>query len=267
METLILNYFIYPYDCDSDLRDLLPSLIKELKSNLFKVETILEKRKIIKNYIIAFEHAPDEVIDYRILLLKKRFNNEQELKTFIEKEGIKGLSEQELSAYNKYRLWNDIINTIQKLCMNCSIDFLEICKELGFRYEDFDLKNTEGQKENSISTEEEQIKEDIMNGLDKLNPGRTWKYAFRSEIDHCEFATILTHFFVTKDYTHHDIINLQDSCKTSLCGIFRDFHKEYRSKYNGPAKLKNDTEFFNILRILDCFEKLTDDEIYKALTK
>jgi hypothetical protein len=114
-----------------------------------------------------------------------------------------------------------------------------------------------------ININESRTKEliaDIISSMD--NKG--WQYAFVSEYDYNLFTELLTSYFEFKPYELPDTtIQLKRACKTKLAKALGDIHKEL-SPIN---TLSADTDFFRIIRTLNHFEKVTQGDLYKALTR
>jgi hypothetical protein len=91
-----------------------------------------------------------------------------------------------------------------------------------------------------------------------------WQYAFVSEQDYNLFTDLLTNFFEYKPYTlPKTVIQLKRTCKTKLAKVLGDIHKELSNE----NKLSTDTKYFQLVRVLNHFEKETEGDLYKALTR
>lgn len=141
------------------------------------------------------------------------------------------------------------------------IEFLVGAKQ---RFTDVANKYLKGYKEdsfdpNSVISKTKQI---ISKELDALDNKDGWGYAFKDETDYNTFLNLLTCYFEHKPYCLPEkVIQLKKSCKTRLAKSFRPIHKEL------GEKLKSDTEFFKIIKILNHFENLNDVEIYLAINR
>jgi|GEM_PF-4344292 len=92
-----------------------------------------------------------------------------------------------------------------------------------------------------------------------------WEYVFRSETDFNRFVELLCLYFEKKTYTPlQETIPLQPNCKTRFAPILRAIYNKHSSL---NIKLKKDIDFFNTIRVLNCFNTGTYDEIYKAITR
>ena len=90
-----------------------------------------------------------------------------------------------------------------------------------------------------------------------------WGYAFRSEYDYNLFVDLLTNFFEGKPYSLPEkTIQLKRRCKTKVATELEDIYNTL-----GEGILKSDKNFFAIIKILSEFNTLTDNDLYKALTK
>lgn len=91
-----------------------------------------------------------------------------------------------------------------------------------------------------------------------------WQYAFLSEQDYNLFTDLLTNFFEYKDYTlPATIIQLKRTCKTKVAKALGEIHKELSNE----NKLRTDTKYFELIRVLNHFNKETEKDLYKALTR
>lgn len=74
---------------------------------------------------------------------------------------------------------------------------------------------------------------------------------------------LLTSFFEGKEYTIPlQKIQLKARCKTKIAPIF---NKIYMQKKSGMTPLKSDKKYFEIIRVLNHFKDLSDNEIYKII--
>lgn len=88
---------------------------------------------------------------------------------------------------------------------------------------------------------------------------------FLSDPDYENFRLLLLNFFLGEPFTlPQEIINLKRGCKTKIAAALNSLHKELAIS---EKSLKSDTEYFNLIRSLNHFNKLADNDIYKLLTK
>jgi len=115
----------------------------------------------------------------------------------------------------------------------------------------------------TISINESRTKKvicEIINSIDKQG----WQYAFVSEQDYNLFTDLLTNFFEYKPYTLPEkTIQLKRTCKTKVAKALGEIHKELSNE----NKLRTDTKYFQLIRVLSHFEKETEGDLYKALTR
>lgn len=105
-----------------------------------------------------------------------------------------------------------------------------------------------------------QVITDTLVNIDKQG----WQYAFTNENDYNSFTDLLTNFFEYKDYTlPKETIKLKKSCKTKVARALGEIHKELSNE----NILRTDTDFFRLIRVLSHFEKETEGNLYKALTR
>lgn len=114
-----------------------------------------------------------------------------------------------------------------------------------------------------ISVNESRTKKVISETITNIDK-QGWQYAFVSEYDYNLFTDLLTNFFEYKPYTLPEtIIQLKRTCKTKVAKALGEIHKELSNE----NKLSTDTEYFQLIRVLSHFEKETEGDLYKALTR
>ena len=93
---------------------------------------------------------------------------------------------------------------------------------------------------------------------------RGWEYAFTSEQDYNLFVNLLTDFFQHNEYTLPEKqIQLKRGCKTKLASILGKIHSEL----SNVDKFSSDTNYFEVVKCLSHFTKLSNEELYKSLTR
>ena len=114
-----------------------------------------------------------------------------------------------------------------------------------------------------ISVNESRTKKVIFETITNIDK-QGWQYAFVSETDYNLFTDLLTNFFEYKPYTLPEtIIQLKRTCKTKVAKALGEIHKELSNE----NKLSTDTKYFQLIRVLSHFEKETEGDLYKALTR
>jgi len=114
-----------------------------------------------------------------------------------------------------------------------------------------------------LKIENSQTKNIILKEFESLDHTLGWKYAFSNEHDFKIFLDLLTNFFEYKHYSiPQEVIRLKKDCKTRFAKSLRPIHKDLSEN-----QLKSDIEFFKLIRVLNHFEKLTDIQIYNAITR
>ena len=99
---------------------------------------------------------------------------------------------------------------------------------------------------------------EIINGIDR---DKGWEYAFRSREDLDVFVELLTCFFEQREYELPDeVISLNKRTKTRLAAHINEIHMQLSDR-----TLKGDTEFFDIVRVLDHFQNVTN--LYNTISK
>lgn len=103
----------------------------------------------------------------------------------------------------------------------------------------------------------------IADELDTLDNNMGWSYAFTNETDFNLFLDLLACFFSFQPYDiPKTTIKLKRGSLSRLARVLNPIHKELSERF-----LRNDVEFYKLLRILTPVEKMTDTEIYKAITR
>jgi hypothetical protein len=114
-----------------------------------------------------------------------------------------------------------------------------------------------------ISVNESRTKKIILKTINNLDK-QGWQYAFVSEQDYDLFTDLLTNFFEYQPYTlPKTIIQLKRTCKTKVAKALGEIHKELSNE----NKLSTDNDYFKLIRVLNHFEKETEVDLYKALTR
>lgn len=114
-----------------------------------------------------------------------------------------------------------------------------------------------------ISINESRTKKVIFDTITNIDK-QGWQYAFVSEQDYNLFTDLLTNFFEYKPYTLPETtIQLKRTCKTKVAKALGEIHKELSNE----NKLSTDTKYFQLIRVLSHFEKETEGDLYKALTR
>jgi len=113
-------------------------------------------------------------------------------------------------------------------------------------------------KEQSENRTKKKI-ENAFETLDQLG----WEYAFNNEKDYNLFVELLANFFENKHYKILPPIKLKRRTKTKIATVFNSIHKEL----SNCDKLKEDIEYFKIIRVLNHFKNLSDNDIYKHITR
>lgn len=114
-----------------------------------------------------------------------------------------------------------------------------------------------------ISVNESRTKKVIFETITNIDK-QGWQYAFVSEQDFNLFTDLLTNFFEYKPYALPEtIIQLKRTCKTKVAKALGEIHKELSNE----NKLTTDTKYFQLIRVLSHFEKETEGDLYKALTR
>lgn len=115
----------------------------------------------------------------------------------------------------------------------------------------------------ALDKEQNRTKKVIAETFENMDK-KGWQYAFVSEQDYNLFTDLLTNFFEYKPYTLPEtIIQLKRTCKTKVAKALGEIHKELSNE----NKLSTDTKYFQLIRVLSHFEKETEGDLYKALTR
>jgi len=114
-----------------------------------------------------------------------------------------------------------------------------------------------------ISINESRTKKVIFDTITNIDK-QGWQYAFVSEQDYNLFTDLLTNFFEYKPYTLPETtIQLKRTCKTKVAKALGEIHKELSNE----NKLSTDIKYFQLIRVLSHFEKETEGDLYRALTR
>lgn len=133
---------------------------------------------------------------------------------------------------------------------------------LKFRYKAY-LEQKQALPAQPIDKEQNRTKQVIAETFENMDK-KGWQYAFVYEQDYNLFTDLLTNFFESKTYTLPEtIIQLKRACKTKVGKVLGEIHKELSYE----NKLSTDTKYFQLIRVLSHFEKETEGDLYKALTR
>lgn len=90
-----------------------------------------------------------------------------------------------------------------------------------------------------------------------------WEYVFRDKKDYESFSNRLVHFFNTGEAGKNtNLISTRPKSKTRFASLLGDIYREL-----GQNRLKQDAAFFATVRQIDQFSKMSDTDLYKALTR
>jgi hypothetical protein len=128
------------------------------------------------------------------------------------------------------------------------------------------LKILETQKDTQslpISIENNKTKKIINEEFEKMDI-KGWEYAFKTKEEYNLFADILTCFFQQKDYNVPKTpIKLKGRCKTKLAAALGKIH----SLLGFVDKFTSDIEYFKIIKSLNHYSNISNDELYRSLTR
>ncbi len=98
-----------------------------------------------------------------------------------------------------------------------------------------------------------------------MHKNQRWKYAFNYESEYNAFVELLVKFFEAKPFEiPGTTLRLKNDTKARVGRALRNLHKDL--KFDGVF-LREDKEYFKIIKVLNHFEKLDDMAIYNAITK
>ena len=200
----------------------------------------IDLSKLIENIALSFETNKKRFSELTGKSIKEVFLKEQiELYTY---------------ANHRFNRFGDYANEMFNKYQPVFIEALEHwIKELD------NLKALPPQQTEKQNRTKQLISETFEN-MDKQG----WQYAFVSEQDYNLFADLLTNFFEYKPYTLPETtIQLKRTCKTKVAKALGEIHKELSNE----NKLSTDTNYFQLIRVLSHFEKETEGDLYKALTR
>jgi hypothetical protein len=88
-------------------------------------------------------------------------------------------------------------------------------------------------------------------------------HPFRTEKEYNEATKLLAYFFESGKVKDINTIKLNKSVKTKFSKALKIIH----SKLSNAKDLRNDSKYFNLIKKFSDYEDMSDDKIYKALTK
>ena len=110
-----------------------------------------------------------------------------------------------------------------------------------------------------------QTRKSIEAEFDLMHKNQRWEYAFTYESEYNTFVELLVKFFEAQPYEiPRTILRLKNDTKSRVGRVLRNLHKDL--KFDG-LNLREDKDFFNIIRVLNHFEQSDDIAIYNAITK
>ena len=201
----------------------------------------IDLSKLIENIALSFETNKKRFSELTGKSIKEVFLKEQiELYTY---------ANHRFNRFGDYA--NEMFNKYQPV-------FIEA---LGYWKTEF--QNLKALPPQPISVNESRTKKVIFETITNIDK-QGWQYAFVSETDYNLFTDLLTNFFEYKPYTLPEtIIQLKRTCKTKVAKALGEIHKELSNE----NKLSTDTKYFQLIRVLSHFEKETEGDLYKALTR
>jgi hypothetical protein len=175
-------------------------------------------------------------------------------------------------CFQYYRLF---FKQLDIICQDYSIEITQIQKDKGFfiwerenvalavvAYHTVFISPPEIVEEESIGTNSP-TKKIIFDEIETIDSSQGWRYAFSKEDDFLQFVELLTCYFEYRPYTiPQEIIKLKKNCKTRFAKVLQPIHKKLSEK-----ALNSEVEFFELLRVLNHFNKSTDTEIYKCIIR
>jgi hypothetical protein len=105
----------------------------------------------------------------------------------------------------------------------------------------------------------------IKNEIDVIDKNKGWQYSFRNEIDYNTFTTLLACYFEGSEYTlPTELISLQHGSKTRFAPIFRSI---YYACDKSKIDLINNTQYFELIKIIEDYSNVPKDKLYKSIMK
>jgi hypothetical protein len=103
----------------------------------------------------------------------------------------------------------------------------------------------------------------VIEYFNELDINKGWEYAFKSELEFQQFATLLSKYLAFQKYELPSVeIKLNRGTYTKVCKVLKRIH----SKLSENA-LINDSEYYEIIRSLSVFNGKTNDAIYKSMNR
>jgi hypothetical protein len=110
---------------------------------------------------------------------------------------------------------------------------------------------------------ESDYSEIINSALDSIHSDKKWKYVFYEVEDKNAFVNYLSNFFNKVEIKHpQKTINTKPKIITKLSRTINELYRDYCDD-----KKRTNTKFFNALRSLSVYKDLSDEEIYRKLTR
>lgn len=153
---------------------------------------------------------------------------------------------------HKYGYFSGIVDEVDKLAHKHPNLFREFYK-----------CNAKAIPPQPIRTETNDTKNVITEHFNAMD-NNSYKYAFKIEQDFNVFINILTNHFEYKEYSlPENTIQLKRGCKTKLAATLGKIHSEL----GNVDKFSSDIEYFKIVKCLSHYTDLSNDELYKSLTR
>lgn len=109
----------------------------------------------------------------------------------------------------------------------------------------------------------EKALEDIKNTLKDIDTIQEWQYCFINEDDFNRYAQILANYFINKRVINSDLeIRVKRKTKSRLAKTLRKIYN-----YSTEEQLKDNQDFYKLLKVLSVFKHLSDKEILSSLSK
>lgn len=107
------------------------------------------------------------------------------------------------------------------------------------------------------------VRQKIWGFFDAIDKEKKWGYAFRNINDFTTFVDLLQSFFDRKTYeVPKNLIILRSRTQTRVARTLREIVQEL-----SPSTLRNNDDLFRIVRVLSPFAEMSNEQIYRALTR
>ena len=183
---------------------------------------------------------------------------------------VLGNPSEEVPPNEVYDLEMNMLKSLEELKTSAGISVKPVIEEPTENIAEVEVSNNTIQDEEILEPpfpdpKLHQTRKSIEAEFDLMHKNQRWEYAFTYESEYNIFVELLVKFFEAQPYEiPRTILRLKNDTKARVGRALRNLHKDL--KFDG-LNLREDKEFFKIIKVLNHFEKLDDIAIYNAITK